>query len=482
MSIKRAFYYAFLLSGLVVQFMVMSNGEPFWYDESFSYVVAKLPYDRLIEATAGDVHPPFYYLLLHDYVADYHGDSIEVNARALSFLFNLMALLAFSEIVGKTHMTTNEEDIAFLLAVWLPSFIFFGAEARMYSLLSCLVLWSVVLLWNDTSPSLPIEIGRHALAGVFVGLACLTHNTALLYAPVIALSAFVYRVRRGDVPKWAIYSIMICAGFALLVYAPWLGSMLSQLQATGESGYWNMPPGLGGVAYNLYMSLFYGMTSTRMAPVAMLMVAAMTTGGAVLMLRDEIESFVMVAGVVILMYVVSHLTGTGVMLHRAMVPLSFFVVIGWAKVLSRNHAAMVPVGAVLAIAAALFIANGRHGARYGVYTSLPVQNNDIVYANNSASTPLLVYTDLPVFVAYQGSAMATGLSRRTLNAIGTPMARLEDLQWTRAWYMWFDVPYTTDGEREYRHELIERYHGALYYSNADPFFNSEIWLLTNNTP
>src|SRR5690606_16059505 len=34
-----------------------------WYDENFTLILARLPFDRMIAATAGDVHPPLWYLI-----------------------------------------------------------------------------------------------------------------------------------------------------------------------------------------------------------------------------------------------------------------------------------------------------------------------------------------------------------------------------------------------------------------------------------
>ena len=34
-----------------------------WYDENFSILLSRLPIPRLLAATAGDVHPPLWYLL-----------------------------------------------------------------------------------------------------------------------------------------------------------------------------------------------------------------------------------------------------------------------------------------------------------------------------------------------------------------------------------------------------------------------------------
>src|SRR5512146_2707300 len=35
----------------------------FWYDESFTLVLSRLPFVQMVQATAGDTHPPLYYLI-----------------------------------------------------------------------------------------------------------------------------------------------------------------------------------------------------------------------------------------------------------------------------------------------------------------------------------------------------------------------------------------------------------------------------------
>jgi mannosyltransferase len=36
-----------------------------WYDEAWSVWISKLAAPQMVQATAADVHPPFYYFLLH---------------------------------------------------------------------------------------------------------------------------------------------------------------------------------------------------------------------------------------------------------------------------------------------------------------------------------------------------------------------------------------------------------------------------------
>ena len=57
-----------LLAGLLLGFalrLVRLGAESLWYDETVSVVLARKSIPDLIAHTAGDIHPPGYYLLLH---------------------------------------------------------------------------------------------------------------------------------------------------------------------------------------------------------------------------------------------------------------------------------------------------------------------------------------------------------------------------------------------------------------------------------
>lgn len=61
-----------------------------WLDEAFSVSVSKMGLLQLIQATAADTNPPFYYIVLHYWMSVF-GDS-EFAVRLLSALFGLLAI------------------------------------------------------------------------------------------------------------------------------------------------------------------------------------------------------------------------------------------------------------------------------------------------------------------------------------------------------------------------------------------------------
>jgi len=474
---------ALIFTAWIVRLLITLNGEPLCYDETFSVVIAGLPLDRTLAATAGDVHPPLYYVLLHVWMAG-NPTSFERYARGMSFVLMLFGtLVLYDRLLYRLDLSKTEHSIAYILSMWLPGLTYFSSEARMYALLCVLILGALLCLWRASYTTCRGEILWNGAAGVLIGLACLTHNVGLIYAPVLAVSAVVYRRRRGVPLRLIVHGLLLCSGVAMIIYAPWLGTLLHQMQFTSQ-GYWIQPPSVGTVAYHLYMAMCYGIIASRPATAFMLIIAAITTTGMVLMVvkRDH-EAIIMIAGVLLLMAIVSHITGTGVMLHRTMLPLDFLLLIGWAHVISRQWIAVIPIILVCAFSSSMMLADGRMRVDYSLWHDLQTEPGDIIYANNSAAVPLLLYTDLPIIVAWQDVPMATGLSRETLEAIGIPMLRLESVKWQRAWFMWFEVPYTTDSERAYKSKIISEYEGDLIWRNYnDPFSMGELWRLQSGNP
>ena len=378
------------IPGIAWRIMLVFNGEPLWYDEAFSVVVARLPFDRLIAATVGDVHPPLYYLLLKLWSVSAPWLSPEILPRCMSLFYSLIALVLFAVLLNRLMLSATERRIAWTLSAWLPSLTYFSAEARMYALFTVEILGALLCLWDSRRGGFWAELLRYGLGGVCIGLACLTHNVGFIYAPVIALSAALYHWRLGA-PRGFIWPrLLITTGAAIIVVAPWLAGLAQQLAATTTGGYWVLPPSLGSVAYNVYMALVYTTREIQGLDAAlMLIVGAVTTWGAVLQARENPEVVALPVGVIGLAFVASHVAGVGMLLHRLLLPLAFLLLVSWAAVIYRLRAVAVPVALICVLGNALY-APGRGRADYSVWQSVVMQPGDVVYANNSAAAPLLV--------------------------------------------------------------------------------------------
>jgi len=120
--------------------------EELWYDETFSYILARLPVSQLIQATAGDVHPPLHYLMLKYWLlaTDWLPISFEARGRALSLLFSLAALGLYWLLLRRLRLAHAHQRAAWLIACFMPSLIYFSAEMRMYALLELEILGALL--------------------------------------------------------------------------------------------------------------------------------------------------------------------------------------------------------------------------------------------------------------------------------------------------------------------------------------------------
>lgn len=129
-----------------------------WYDETVSVALAQKSIPDLLRHTAGDIHPPGYYLLLHCWQAL----TQPTPAFGLEFLYAwpslccglLIMTLLFA--IGRALFSPHLALLALWLAAINPYHIWYSQEVRMYTfgaLLGLLCLWAVWQWWRPTASS-----------------------------------------------------------------------------------------------------------------------------------------------------------------------------------------------------------------------------------------------------------------------------------------------------------------------------------------
>jgi uncharacterized membrane protein len=252
-----------ILCGLLIGFalrLFRLGSESLWYDETVSVVLATKSIPGLIAHTAGDIHPPGYYLLLHGWQWLTH----PTLAHGLEFLYTWPSLLAGMVILVLLYALGRrlaDHSVA-LLALWLaacnPFHVWYSQEVRMYTLgaaLGLLCLWSLIQFlhgdadvtrWPTTRSTLPqARGGRWLLLYVLTGVAGLYTLYYFLFWLVglnliVLLALWQSRRTRKDQPlltptlskegtvgaepaRWAPWLVWIAAQGALLVlWLPWL--------------------------------------------------------------------------------------------------------------------------------------------------------------------------------------------------------------------------------------------------------------------
>jgi uncharacterized membrane protein len=229
---QRTFSIIFAIGVLLRVFYI--NVPPLWYDENFTLILARLPFNEMIQATMGDVHPPLWYII------EWTIFHIAPNApawiiRVPACVFSIAALLLFVRVMRALDINPKVQTTAFALMAVMPFQLWYAQEGRMYAMLEFFVL--VTLAAALERKYLMLFIGSLALL--------YTQNYGPFYMAAIAL-VFFFRFNFMSYPR--ALAAMIGAG---VLWLPWF-FVVSQQMSDIEGRYWIMDKSLGAVLIILY--------------------------------------------------------------------------------------------------------------------------------------------------------------------------------------------------------------------------------------
>jgi hypothetical protein len=212
---------------LVLRTRIVDAG--FWIDEGLSVGIAHHPLLDIPGLLKQDGSPPLYYLLLHVWMG-WFGDS-EPATHALSIVFALACIPA-AWWAGTTLFGRTTGWICAGLAAIDPYLTAYGEETRMYTLLAFLSLLATLAYVRGV-----VDGRRRWLPLLVLALAAMlyTHNWGIFYGVGLAVATVLFaraRVREG----------LIAAAATLVLYAPWVPTLLYQVQHTGAP--WSRAPSL----------------------------------------------------------------------------------------------------------------------------------------------------------------------------------------------------------------------------------------------
>jgi hypothetical protein len=457
-SIWRAWrWLLWALPGLWLRVWLLLRADWLWYDEAFSALIVRRSWAEMFTATIHDVHPPLYYLLLRAWLTLTGGLSVELATRSMSFVFSILALWFYWRLLPRLTDQVRERRIAWLLAVYLPSLIYFSTEARMYALMECLLLgclWALLTVKNSPWE----DVLKTALAGLLLGLLCLTHNAGLYYA--VGVAVYLLLTTRGSAVGWS--RLLVLAGIAILVWTPWLPAFYQQVTAT-RAGYWIGAPSVLNAAYTVYKGLIYPTVPDGVLIAGMVILGGLAFWGA--LARPDMA--VLAYTPLIVGFMSSAALGTGAIIPRILAPGLFFAAVGWARLLVAvdvGRVLTVAVFGLFAVANSQYILNGKglYDLRFIEVLQNEVQPGDVVYAATTGALPMLIYSPAPVVFAPLVNLIGAGLSEQTQNALGLERRWLEsgDFTWRRAWLIVEETPLTQGVETRYMNMLIARYAGT----------------------
>ena len=214
------------------------ESESVWFDEGHSVLVARMSASDAVAALARDVHPPLYFLTLGVWVRAF-GES-DASIRSLSVLFGIVAVAGMLAL-GRRLGGRRAGVVAGLLAAVSPYFVAYSQEVRPYALLLALSVFSTLALLRLAER--PGSVGRRAAYALALASLPYTHALGAFVALAHALYGFirVVRPRPGD-PPGLLRAGLLCSAVALVLFAPWLPSLLRQEEFVRTSG-WIARPG-----------------------------------------------------------------------------------------------------------------------------------------------------------------------------------------------------------------------------------------------
>ena len=458
---------------------------PLWYDEAASHWFAGLPLARMIVATAGDTHPPLYYLLLAPLV-HFFGAS-PAALRIPSVLFMLCSLYVARELARELQLSRTAQLIALGLMTLSPFQLHYAQEARMYALLQLLVL-------GATLAALRKQLLRFALLSA---LAMWAHNYGLFYFAVNCgvLAWAVWKTR----PRWPVFEtalvVAMVGGAALVMWLPWAAVLYGQMR-TVAGGYWIMPVTWGTLIYAL-LNLMYAFTlPVWLTPTGVIVAVGLLTWLTVKAAQARTEAPLLLLWIVLAPALIALAVSAAwrpVWLFRGLAPSlpALCLLAGWA--FGR-------VKMAYRLCAAFFLLPLLAAALVGQYLYTPDQKSQIdqVYLDKLLSQwqpgDLIVYSNegylvewhprgierLPYVIMPRTCPQNFGaISETTRDALGMVVANPDTRRWTRAWFVYTAFPQIMQCEVDMVRAWLSRYeHRRVWLIQGDEFVEASIWLVT----
>ncbi len=209
-----------LLAGFALRLYRLGY-QSLWYDETVSILLARKSLAALTAHTAGDIHPPLYYYLLHFWIRLAGSSEFSLAFLSLAFGVLLIPLLFY---LGRRLYGVRIGLLGALLLALSPFNLWYSQEVRMYTLGASLGLISLLFLLRLIKSQPWPRRGYWAgyILASALGLYILYYYAFLLLAQNLMvigwwLARWVKGKQRFSLQPWVSSQVGI-----LLLYLPWL--------------------------------------------------------------------------------------------------------------------------------------------------------------------------------------------------------------------------------------------------------------------
>lgn len=222
--------------GTVASFAGISRSS-IWYDEAFTMMLIRLNPAEIWVRNMRDVHPPLHYLVMHYWVKLF-GTS-ELAARSLSALF-MIACIPLAYLLVKRLSNRQSARLAALFVATGPYIIRFAQEARMYAMVTFLLMLATFLLVRAIQDKRRID---WILYSVAMATALYTHY----YTVFMVIVHWLYLLKVAKLPKqswkrpWKLIFVnkswFVAMVGMVILFLPWLPAALGQFSKV-SAGFW----------------------------------------------------------------------------------------------------------------------------------------------------------------------------------------------------------------------------------------------------
>ncbi|HKV45508.1 MAG TPA: glycosyltransferase family 39 protein [bacterium] len=204
------------ISLLAVILRLAKSSGGFSDDEVFDVFVASHPVAVIPSLLRNDFHPPFYFLLLHEWIRVSHS---EIWVRLLSMTFGIAAV-PMTYFLADRLASRRVAVVSALLVAISPYHITVSDSGKMYALVTVLAL-AIAWALPEALDGHPKWWAAYALGALFL---VYSHNLGAFVVLGTALWSLVVCVRgRRDLGWWLASHLLILMG-----YLPWMPTLLHQ--------------------------------------------------------------------------------------------------------------------------------------------------------------------------------------------------------------------------------------------------------------
>jgi mannosyltransferase len=235
-------------AGLVLRFWARSA---LWLDEALTVDIARHPLSQLHALLRQDGAPPLYYVLLHFWMKLFGSSNLGV--RSLSGVISVLTI-PVAWLIGRDYGRSTAVALVVLLAS-APFAIYYGTEARMYSLVMLITALGLLAILRAMRRATAFNLVGLALA---IAAVLYTQYWGLYLVAILALW-LLWQGRKGQPETFRRTNARWCFGALVvgcLAFAPWLPTFVFQSKHTGTP--WAAPVNFGAV-----VSVFTGFTDNQ---------------------------------------------------------------------------------------------------------------------------------------------------------------------------------------------------------------------------